>query len=125
MATARFEKWLETDLTQLPRVVALPDDTFTADAQANKVGVRVTKGGAAYTLPSGTVRGYIIKPDNTTVTVTGTRIGNTAYVILPASAYTAPGRIMVIIKLIETNGTTTLGACQCVMHRALTDTIVG
>ncbi len=125
MATARFETWLETDLTQLPRVVSLPDDTFTADAQANKVGVRVTKGGVAYTLPSGTVRGYIIRGDGSTVTVTGTRSGSTAYVTLPATAYTVPGRIMVIIKLIETDSTTTLGACQCIMHRALTDTTVG
>lgn len=120
MAIARFETWLDTDLTVLPHVVALPDDTFTADAQANKVGVRVTKAGQPVTV-SGTVKGYVIKPDGTTITVTGSKSGNAAYVILPATAYTEPGKIMVIIKSLDGETVTTLGACECVMHRTATE----
>lgn len=120
MATARFETWLDTDLNTLPHVVPLPDDTFTADAQANKVWVRVTKGGAAFTV-TGTIKGYIIKPDGSTITVNGSKSGNTAYIILPATAYTVPGKIMVIIKSVDGETITTLGACECVMHRALTE----
>ena len=120
MAIARFETWLDTDLTVLPHVVPLPDDTFTADAQANKVGVRVTKAGQAVTV-SGTIKGYVIKPDGSTITVNGSKSGNTAYVILPATAYTAPGKIMVIIKSIDGETVTTLGACECVMHRTTTE----
>lgn len=116
----RFEVWLETDMAALPNVVALPDDTFTADAQANKVGVRVTKAGQAVTV-SGTIRGYVIKPDGSTINVTGSKSGNTAYVILPAIAYTTPGKITVIIKAVDGETITTLGACECVMHRALTE----
>lgn len=123
MAIARFETWLDTDLTVLPHVVALPDDTFTADAQANKVGVRVTKAGQPVTV-SGTIRGYVIKPDGTTIAVTGSKSGNTAWIILPAAAYTAPGRIMVIIKSVDGDRTTTLGACEGTMHRAMTEVSV-
>lgn len=118
--TPKFETWLDTDLTVLPHVVPLPDDTFTADAQANKVGVRVTKAGQSVTV-SGTIKGYIIKPDGSTITVNGSKSGNTAYVILPATAYTAPGKIMVIIKSLDGETVTTLGACECIMHRTTTE----
>lgn len=120
MATPRFETWLDADLTVLPHVVALPDDTFTADAQANRVGVRVTKAGKPVTI-SGDIRGYVIRPDGATLNVTGDKSGNTAWIILPAIAYTAPGKIMVIIKSVDGETITTLGACECVMHRALTE----
>ena len=123
MVIARFETWLDTDLTVLPHVVALPDDTFTADAQANLVGVRVTKAGQPITV-SGTINGYVIKPDGTTNTVTGGKSGNTAQIILPAAAYTTPGKIMVIIKSVDGETVTTLGACECVMHRAMTEVSV-
>lgn len=116
----RFEVWLETDMSALPNVVALPDDTFTADAQANKVGVRVYKGEAPVEI-SGTIKGYIITPDNRTITVNGIKNNNEAYVILPASAYTAPGKIVVYIKCVDGDSTTTIGACQCMMHRAVTE----
>lgn len=118
--TPRFETWLDTDLTVLPHVVQLPDDTFTADAQANKVGVRVTKAGQPVTV-SGTINGYVIKPDGSTITVNGSKSGNTAWIILPAIAYTAPGKIMVIIKSVDGESVTTLGACECVMHRTATE----
>lgn len=123
MVIARFETWLDTDLNVLPHVVPLPDDTFTSDAQANLVGVRVTKAGQPVTV-SGAVKGYVIKPDGTAITVNGSKSGSTAYVILPASAYTAPGKIMVIIKSVDGDRATTLGACECVMHRAMTEAIV-
>ena len=116
----RFEVWLETDMAALPNVVALPDDTFTADAQANKVGVRVYKGEAPVEI-SGTIKGYIITPDNRTITVNGSKNNNEAYVILPASAYTTPGKIAVYIKCVDGDSTTTIGACQCMMHRAVTE----
>lgn len=120
MVIARFETWLDTDLAVLPHVVALPDDTFTADAQANLVGVRVTKAEQPVTV-SGTIKGYVIKPDGSTITVTGSKSGNTAHIILPAAAYTVPGKIMVIIKSLDGETVTTLGACECVMHRTATE----
>ena len=108
---ARFEFWQDLDMDNLPKVEVLNGVIFTADSGANQLGVRVTKGGQSVTL-SGTVRGFVIKPDGTMVNdISGTRSGNTASIVLPAAAYTVPGMARVIIKLLVSGAeTTTLGA---------------
>ena len=110
----------QTDLQQLVQVVKLTGNIFTADNQANRIGVIVTDGGESVTL-TGNVSGYIIRQDDATVVVTGAITGgNKAYIDLPVSAYTVPGQISIVIKV----GTTTVGACCGQVSRSTTDTIV-
>ena len=120
---AQFELWFDTDLSQPQKVHAVQGNVFSQDRLANKIGVRVKNNGTDVNL-SGTVTGYIIRADDTTVTVSGTRSGNTAYVILPEAAYAVVGQIQVSIQLTDGNAKTTLCACTGYVHRSMTDTII-
>lgn len=120
---AQFELWFDTDLSQPQKVHAVQGNVFSQDRLANKIGVRVKNNGTDVNL-SGTVTGYVIRADDTTVTVSGTRSGNTAYVILPEAAYAVVGQIQVSIQLTDGNAKTTLCACTGYVHRSMTDTII-
>lgn len=103
-----FEEWMETSLDQFSKVRIVQGRAFNADSGANKFGVKV-RGVSSLT---GTVSASIVKPDGTTITQSGSKDGNRAYVVLPESAYSMKGKIIIAIKL--TNGTevATLGAFE-------------
>ena len=61
-----FEQWVNIDTTRLPDVSKMSGFLFSADKGANKFGAKVTNNGASVSL-TGTVKGYIIKPDKTTL----------------------------------------------------------
>ena len=111
-----FETWIETDLQRLPTVLRLMGRAFSADDVANKVGVIVKDGGEPITL-SGTVKGYIIKPDGTMINdISGSKSGNLAWIVLPSSAYAQQGQITVTIKLINGIEVSTLGAVEAYVY---------
>lgn len=114
-----FETWIETELTKLPTVMKLMGRAFSLDDGANKVGVIVKDGGEPITL-SGTVKGYIIKPDGTMINdISGSKSGNRAWIVLPSSAYSQQGKITVTIKLINGTEVSTLGAVEAYVYRTL------
>ena len=117
---ARFETWLQSDLTRLPNVVRLPNDTFSQDAMANRIGVKVYSDGEAVTL-SGTVSANVIRQDGETITVSGSRSGNTAYVDLSSACYAVPGHLEIYLKLTDSGTVTTLGACEGTVMRSRTE----
>lgn len=111
-----FETWIETDLMKLPTVMRLMGRAFSSDDGGNKVGVIVKDGGEPITL-SGTVKGYIIKPDGTMINdVSGSKSGNRAWIVLPSSAYALQGQITVTIKLINGTEVSTLGAVEAYVY---------
>lgn len=116
---AQIETWLKTDLKQIVKVQELDGQLFTADNQANLIGVIVTDKGAPVTL-TGAVTGFAIRSDGETVVITGSIEENRAYIILPASAYVKAGPIHIVIKV----GNTTVGACTSYIGPSTTDTIV-
>ena len=119
-----FEHWIHTDLKRLPDVKKL-GNVFSADDGANKIGVEVTEDGVPVTL-SGTVKAWIVKPDGTTIKET-TNVGlsgNTAWVVLPASAYTVVGQLGVYLKLISGSTVTTLGGVEGYVYRSRTSNIL-
>ncbi len=116
----QFEYWLDCHLDKLQQLRETQGCVFTQDAMANKVGVRVYNNGQAVSLSSGSVKGYIILANETTVVVSGTRSGNTAYIILPEAAYAVPGPIQITIKLEDGNTVTTLAAVTGYVHRSRT-----
>ena len=124
---AQFETWLQSDLQRPLTVQTLTGVVFSADSQANVLGVEVLDGGAPAAL-SGTVMGYIIRADGATVSVAGALAGSRASIVLPQSAYAVTGPLDIVIKLTQGSGSsptvTTLGACRAYVQRSTTDTIV-
>lgn len=116
---AMFEIWLESDLKKPVRVKQLTGNLFSADNQANLVGVKVFNDGEPASLTGG-VNAYVVRADGATVTVSGTLTGNQATVILPSTCYAVVGQISIVVKV----GTTTVGACTGYVYRSSTDAIV-
>lgn len=117
---AVFETWLKSDLKKPVTVKQLPGVVFSQDSKANKVGVIVTDGGKPVTL-SGTVYGYVIKPNGTTVEVAGaidSEDASRASFVMPQEAY-AVGHISIVIKLSSTGSVvTTLAACTAYVYQS-------
>ena len=111
-----YETWIETDLKKLPTVLRLMGRAFSSDDGANMVGVIVKDGGSPVTL-SGSVKGYIIKPDGTMINdITGDKSENRAWIVLPSSAYSQQGQITVTVKLINGTEVSTLGAVEAYVY---------
>lgn len=106
---ARFETWLDCDLKK-PLMMNYPKGLmFSEDNLGNLVGVNVFSDGAPVTL-SGSVVGYCILANGTSIPVAGTRTANMAYIIMPETAYKVPGLIVVVIKLVDGGAITSLAA---------------
>lgn len=107
---------ISCDLNSLPSVVSVPGSLFTGDMLANRIVLCVTKGGQPVTV-QGTVRGYVVKPDGSVVNAGSSRGSpNVIYYILPLTALTLPGPILVIFKCTEGTAVTTLAACRCMVY---------
>lgn len=116
---ALIETWLKQDLTAPVVVRRLTGNVFSADNQANLIGVEVTKEGTAEEL-TGSCVAYCIRADQKTVIVAGTVSGNTAYVTLPQACYAVVGQLSVVLKV----DSVTLAAVTGYVYRTSTDTIV-
>ena len=120
---AQIETWFEQDLKKPVKVHTLNGNVFTLDNAGSLIGVKVYDDGSPATL-SGSVNGYIILPDDTTVSVAGTRSENKAYIALPQSALAYPGFIRIAIKLTNNSEITTLLAVIAIVVKSRTDTII-
>lgn len=111
---------IETDLKKLPIVHQLTGRVFSQDSEANIIAVNV-KGGTL----SGTIEGNIVKPDGTTLeNISGSRIGNNAYLTLPEEAYDKVGKIGIFIKEVSSSVRTTLGAVEAYVYPSQTANIL-
>jgi len=99
---AQIETWYNQDLQQPVRVHYLDGSLFSHNSNGNRIGVHVFNNGEPVTL-TGTVSGYVVTADGSTVPCTGTRSGNSASILIPAAAY-QPGAVF--ITLFITDGTT-------------------
>lgn len=120
---ARFETWVNRDLKKIMTAEDIRGTVFTLDNLGNLIGVRVFSDGVPVEL-SGSVNGYCILADGTTVPVAGTRSGNEAYIILPQSAYAVPGMIRIAIKLTDGSTITTLAALIGSVAMSRTDNMI-
>ena len=116
---AVIETWLRTDLKEVVQVTQITGNLFSGDNGGNLIGVEIFDNGEPATL-TGSVTGYIIRADNVTVAVEGTRSGNKVSITLPQSAYAVVGNISIVIKL----GSTTVGAVCSYVYRSTTDSII-
>lgn len=120
---AAFEAWLTCDLAEGVTVTPLAGNVFSQDKLANKIGVIVTNNGTAVTL-TGTVQGTIIRADETSVVVEGSKSSNRAWIVLPETAYAAVGAIQISIRIIDNGVKTTLGCCTGYVHRTMTGSVI-
>ena len=120
---AKVECWFKQDLKKPVKVQTLNGSVFTLDNVGSLIGVEVYSDGEAVTL-TGTVNGYVILPDETTVSVAGTRSENKAYIALPQSALAYPGFIRIAIKLTNSSEITTLLAVVATVAKSRTDTLI-
>ena len=98
------------ELLEPVQVHALPGNFFRTDNNGNKISAKVTYNGEPVTL-SGSVKGYAVRSDGSTVSFNGTKLGNTAQITIPFSAL-LPGALLVTLALIDGIQTTTLAAIQ-------------
>lgn len=126
MAVPVITTVLTSDLTKPVEVVSLNGVFFTGDSNANVIAVDVYNNGAAASL-SGSVKGYVILPNHSTLpAISGTLSGNRASITLPAEAYVLEGAIDIVIKVESGSGTsavkTAVGACRGYVARTTTAT---
>ena len=106
---ARIETWVDCNLENLANIHFMSGVLFSQDNKGNLVGVNVLKNKQPQTI-YGTVVGLCILANGSSISVDGAISGNKAYIILPATAYTVPGQITIIIKLLYDGTITTLAA---------------
>lgn len=117
------ESWFEQDLQKPVIQRYISGNFFSLDNVGNLVGVKVYDNGAEATL-SGSVTGYCVLADGTTVPVTGTRSGNQAYILLPQSVLSIPGYIGIALKLTDGNTITTLLSIIATVYPSQTDAVI-
>jgi hypothetical protein len=108
-ALARFETWVDCDLKKAVMMHFPAGLMFNEDSLGNLIGVNVYSDGEPVTL-SGSVVGYCILANGSSIPVSGTRTSNKAYIVMPEVAYTVPGLIVIVLKLTDGDATTTLAA---------------
>ena len=116
---AVIESWFRQDLQKLVQVHYLDGSLFSNNGNGNRIGVELTNGGEDYTV-TGTVSGYAVLADGSTVPCTGAKSGNKASILVPPAAY-LPGNIFITIFLTEGTTVTTLAAVSSTVIQARTD----
>ena len=116
---AKVEKWFAQDLKKSVPVRYLDGSFFNEDAAGNRIGVEVYSDGEAVTL-AGSITGYCVRPDGTTVPISGARSSNRAYIDIPQSALAVPGPLTVTIKNTESSVITTLCAVVGIVTQSRT-----
>lgn len=116
---AVIESWFRQDLQTPVKVHYLNGNLFSNNGNGNRIGVELTNNGEDYTV-TGTVSGYAVLADGSTVPCTGAKSGNKASILVPPAAY-LPGNIFITIFLTDGTTVTTLAAVSSTVMQARTD----
>lgn len=118
-----FEYWMKTDVSKLPDICRITGHTFSQDAGANRIGAVVTNCNEPVPI-TGNIIASIIRADGETLTVSGEKDGNRAWIVLPESAYAVPGRIRIFLKVTDATGTATIGAAEGNVYQSMTEEVI-
>lgn len=113
-----IQTWFGQDLQKAVKVNHIDGNLFSHNGNGNSIGVRVYNDGEPVTL-TGTVSGYVITSDGSTVPCVGARSGNEATITIPPAAY-QPGNAFITIFLTDGSTVTTLCAAQTTVLQART-----
>ena len=118
-----INNWFNQDINQAVPVRFIENgNMFSHNGDGNILGVYLYNNGSPYTV-TGTVTGYAVLPDGTTVPCVGSKSGNSASVIVPAAAY-QPGQILVSVFVSDGTHTTTVLAVSVNVVQTRTGTQV-
>jgi lysophospholipase L1-like esterase len=113
---AVIETWFHQDLQEPVKVNYLNGNLFSNNGNGNRIGIVLTNNGENLASISGTVSGYVVTADGSTVPCTGSKSGNRASILIPAAAY-QPGSIFITVFVTDGTTVTTIGAvCTTVMR---------
>lgn len=113
----RIQTWFDQDLMEPVKVRYLDGAVFSSDAGGNLIGVRIYRNGVAENIP-GSCTGYCILADGASIPVAGSIGANAAYIVIPEVAYTVPGPINIILKIIDGTEVTTICAVVSYVYGA-------
>lgn len=116
---AVIETWLNQDLQKPVKVQYIDGSLFSNNGNGNRIGVELTNNGESYTV-TGTVSGYAVLSDGTTVPCTGSKSGNKASILVPPAAY-LPGNIFISVFVTDGTTVTTVAAVASTVVQARTD----
>ena len=119
---AVIETWIPCELNKPVQVHTLCGSLFSNNGNANRIGAVVTENGEPASL-SGTVSGYAVLSNGTTVPCTGTLSSNKASILLPAAAY-LPGSVFITVFITSGTTVTTLAAVNAAVVQSRTDSQV-
>lgn len=115
---ANFADWINQDLQE----PALPEHrgglAFTGDNRSVLIGVHVTEGGAPADLSGSVVAHVVRSADGGTVTFSGLLDGSDVSAVLPEACFAYPGRIAVMLQLVD-------GTAKTTLCRAVYDVVAG
>lgn len=117
-----IETWFSQDIQKPVQVQHIDGNLFSHNGNGNRIGVELTNGGEPYTV-SGTVSGYVVLSDGTTVPCLGSHSGNKASILIPPAAY-LPGNIFITVFVTDGTTVTTIAAVSSSVVLARTDTQV-
>lgn len=117
---AVIETWLHQDLQEPVKVNHLDGNLFSNNGNGNRIGVVLTNNGEDLASISGTVSGYVVTADGSTVPCTGSKSGNRASILIPAAAY-QPGSIFITVFVTDGTTVTTIGAVSTTVMRSRTN----
>lgn len=117
---AVIETWLHQDLQEPVKVNHLDGNLFSNNGNGNRIGVVLTNNGEALASISGTVSGYVVTADGSTVPCTGSKSGNRASILIPAAAY-QPGSIFITVFITDGTTVTTVAAVSTTVMRSRTN----
>lgn len=119
----QFERWVPVDLAvPCGTVVDIGFPTFTGDDLSVRFGAVITRDGEEVTA-AGTVQGYVILPNGTTLpAITGDKEGNRCWIDLPEDAFALQGRIQVALRVTHGGSKTVLAAATGIVRIAGTTT---
>lgn len=118
-----IETFYNQDVNKPVKVQYLDGNVFSLDNNGNKIGVNLYDGTSPVDV-AGTISANVIRADGATVAVSGSSSNNSAWVVLPQTAYAVPGLISVIIKATSGSNITTLCAVVGNVYQSSTDSTV-
>lgn len=121
MANIIIRRTVSLDGPVLPEYMAAP--LYNQENQAHQFVITTTRAGAEEAL-TGTVQGRFIRPDGSTVLLTGSISAGRAVVTLPQAAYYQVGRFMMSIMSVADSKVTVIYAATGTVARSLTGTTV-
>lgn len=108
---AVLEKRFGCELLKPVQIANIPKITIN-NTDTLKISVNVMNNGEPFTL-GGTIKGYLVRADKTTVSYSGSRSANAASVSFPVSAL-RPGAFFFTLVNIDGISTTTIAAVSSV-----------